>query len=111
MQQLLSWKVPWLVEKDIARLRWLLDVSRQPVKVFDCGWVNFVHDVVVEDQPEAVWLHDWDIVAPGKDQFWANGVVEDKWSWYEKQKGRKKLEGEKWKCKIEKMKVARGHMK
>ena len=75
MQQLLGGKVPWLVEKDIARLRRLLDIGRQPVKVFDGGRVDLVHDVVVEDQPEAVRLHNWDVVAPGREN---NGVV---WDW------------------------------
>lgn len=69
MQQLLGGKVPWLVEKDVSCLRWLLDVGRQAVKVFDGGRVDLVHDVVVKDQPETVRLHNWDIVTPAKNNW------------------------------------------
>ena len=58
MQQLLGREVPGLVEKDVAGLRRLLYVSCQPVEVFDCGGVDFVHYVVVEDEPESMRLHD-----------------------------------------------------
>ena len=69
MQQLLGGEVPWLVEKDIACLRRLLDIGCQPVKVFDGGRVDLVHDVVVKDQPETVRLHNWDIVTPAKNNW------------------------------------------
>ena len=66
MQQLLGWQVPGLVEKDVSSLWRLLYVCCQPVEVFDCGGVDFVHDVVVEDEPESMGLHDWDVMASEK---------------------------------------------
>ena len=74
-QQLLGGKVAWLVEKDVSRLRRLLDVGRQPVEVFNCGRVNFIDYVVVEDQPESVRLHNWDIVASEKENSWYTKVM------------------------------------
>ena len=72
MQQLLGRKVPGLVEKDVAGLWGLLYVSCQPVEVFDCGGVDFVHYVVVEDEPESMGLHDWDVMASEKRKILQN---------------------------------------
>ena len=74
MQQLLGWQVPGLVEKDVSSLWRLLYVCCQPIEVFDCGGVDFVHYVVVEDEPESMGLHDWDVMASEKTNLYKTPI-------------------------------------
>ena len=74
MQQLLGWQVPGLVEKDVSSLWRLLYVCCQPIEVFDCGGVDFVHNVVVEDEPESMGLHDWDVMASEKTNLYKTPI-------------------------------------
>lgn len=38
------------------------DVARETVEILDCGCINLVDHVVIEEQPEAMWLDDADVV-------------------------------------------------
>ena len=51
-----------LVEQDVAGFARLLDVGRQSEEILDGRRLDFVDDVVVEDQPEAARLDDGDVV-------------------------------------------------
>lgn len=63
--------VSGLVEEDVPRLRILGDVRRQAVELLNCLGINFLHNVVIKQKPEAVALHYGDVVAT----IWATAAV------------------------------------
>ena len=46
-----------------------MDVGGKSVEIFNCGGVNFIDNIVIEDQPKAVRFNNRDVVASESEQY------------------------------------------